>query len=227
MSSRSMGLFQRPVNLTEFYTSIWKALFRSDDDSDSEEDSTLLTNSEDISKEKQGEIEPVHTSNTQPAEAAVPPASAYEPWSQDVEANLAKFAEILALETEAEGWTTKVSKPTATIAVKFVRDIQAPSPHGELPIVRASFDFDLDATPDDFYAVMYNVPLRKKWDTESILEYEEFEKPYPDSILYYMVNKVPWPFANREFVERRFIRRSLTGDIEIVFHHTEHEVQFT
>ena len=220
-----MGLFQRPVNMTEFYTSLWRALFRSDDESDSEEDSSLLAKPAEITKD---EVEEVST-NTDDAAKDVeveikPVGPAYEPWSSDVESFLPRFTEILELEKQTEGWTTKVTKPTATIAVKLVTIRQAPSPKGDLPIVRAEFDFDLDVTPQDLYTVLYDQNIRKKWDTDSILEYEEFEKPFPDSILYYMVNKVPWPFSNREFVERRLIRRTESGDLELVFFATEHEV---
>jgi len=224
MSAR-MGLFQRPLPLREFYVSVWMALLKIDDESEDEEDvQPLATFKSEHEKET-----PVADSDKEAASTSLVtedlPQVQYQPWSEDVQRFLPRFEEILHLELETEGWTTKVNKPTATIAVKLVHTIQAPSPRGELPIVRAAFDFELDMTPDDLYAVLYDVELRKQWDSDSILEYEEFERPYPDSVLYYMVNKVPWPFANRDFVERRLIRRTLQGDIEIAFFNTEHEVR--
>ena len=227
MSAR-MGLFQRPLPLREFYVSLWMALLKIDDDSEDEEDRQPLANVQ--SEVEKGvsaadsEREAVESESTEIAKEDLPQVQ-YQPWSEDVERFLPRFAEILQLEHEEEGWVTKVSKPTATIAVKLVTTMQAPSPRGELPIVRAAFDFELDLTPDDLYAVLYDVELRKQWDSDSVLEYEEFEHPYSDSVLYYMVNKAPWPFSSRDFVERRLIRRTSEGDIEIVFFNIEHEVR--
>ena len=227
MSAR-MGLFQRPLPLREFYVSLWMALLKIDDESDDEEDSQPLAKGPEGEREEPAESvflqEAASTDSTETGKDALPQIQ-YQPWSEDVERFLPRFTQVLAMEHETEGWTVKVNKPTAKIAVKLVTAMQAPSPRGELPIVRAYLDFELPCSPDDLYSILYDVELRKQWDSDSILEYVEFERPFPDSILYYMVNKVPWPFANRDFVERRLIRRTLEGDIEIVFFNTEHEVK--
>lgn len=92
-------------------------------------------------------------------------------------------------------------------------------------MVRAWFDMEIDAGPEDLLKVLYDVELRKKWDQASVIEYEEFEKPAADVTLYYMSNKAPWPFADRDFVERRLVRYKKNGDIEVFYRTFPHTVR--
>jgi hypothetical protein len=130
--------------------------------------------------------------------------------SQLVREHYDKFEYLLALEAETAGWSVKVNKPYAQISLK-----QGSSLNADLPVVRATFDLEMDIKPQDLYFVLFDVSTRKSWDSSSVLEYDEFERPAHDCVLYYMLNKAPWPFSNRDFVERRLIRQRTNGDLEV------------
>lgn len=152
-----------------------------------------------------------------PAVKVEAPPSEFEVCSPLVEDQFDKFSYLLALERESENWTPKVNKPYAQIALK-----QGSMFNPNLPIVRAIFDMEMDIRPLDFYAVLYDVAKRLSWDSASVLEYVELERPSHDCILYYMQNKAPWPFSNRDFVERRLLRTRINGDIEIYYSAATH-----
>ena len=91
-------------------------------------------------------------------------------------------------------------------------------------MVRAWFDMELPVKPSDLLRILHDVELRKKWDQASVLDYVEFERPEADVALYYMMNKAPWPFADRDFVERRMMRSKRNGDIEVFYRTFPHPV---
>ena len=49
---------------------------------------------------------------------------------------------------------------------------------------------------------LYNIEERKKWD-ENIVEYKILKEISPGILHYYMINRIPYPFKNRDFVEKR------------------------
>lgn len=133
-------------------------------------------------------------------------------YSSHVADNFDKFQYLLRLEEETAGWTLKINKAYAQIALK-----QGSIFNSDLPVVRAVFDMEMDLQPLDLYYVLYDVNTRLSWDSGSVTEYDEFEKPSHDCVLYYMQNKAPWPFSNRDFVERRLMRTRHNGDLEIYY----------
>jgi hypothetical protein len=143
-------------------------------------------------------------------------ASEFEGSSQEVLEQYDKFEYLLAMESE-EGWTLKVDKPNAQIAIK-----RGSRFNSELPVVRAVFDMEMDFKPKDLYFMLYDVPTRMSWDSSSVLEYEEFQRLSHDCVLYYMQNKAPWPFSNRDFVEQRLVRTRINGDIEVFYSAVTH-----
>ena len=162
---------------------------------------------------------------TQQIESGVGSEGEYFPWSGEVEKNKENFEYLLELEKEEEGWSRRVDKPGATIAIKLVWITQGSQYNSELPIVRAWFDMELPAKPSDLFHILYDVDVRKKWDQASVLEYVEFSQPETDVTMYYMMNKAPWPFADRDFVERRMVRRKRNGDIEVFYRTFPHHVR--
>mmetsp|Transcript_16388 Transcript_16388/g.29629 ORF Transcript_16388/g.29629 Transcript_16388/m.29629 type:complete len:402 (-) Transcript_16388:287-1492(-) len=149
--------------------------------------------------------------------AIVKPESEYLETSQHVIDNFDKFEYLLSLEREVSGWSLKINKPYAQVGLK-----QGSLFNQELPVVRAVFDMEMDLKPQDLYYVLYDVNTRLGWDSGSVVEYAEFEKLSHDCILYYMQNKAPWPFSNRDFVERRLLRTRRNGDLEIYYSAISH-----
>jgi hypothetical protein len=88
-------------------------------------------------------------------------------------------------------------------------------------MMKAMFDTRLCAEPEALYELLYAPDVRRQWDT-SIGAYTEIEKEAEDTVQYYMHNKAPWPFSDRDFVETRFIRRRENGDMEICFKASQH-----
>lgn len=72
----------------------------------------------------------------------------------------------------------------------------------------------VNANPEDLQFLMYDLEARKSWDKASVLTFVEISKISSDASCFYMLNKAPWPFANRDFVEQRLVRRRDNGDIE-------------
>jgi hypothetical protein len=128
-----------------------------------------------------------------------------------------KFEYLLRLEKETLGWTLKINKPNAKISLK-----QGSMYNADLPVVRAEFDMELDLKPQDLYFILFDVSTRMSWDSSSVLEYVEFDRLNHDCVLYYMQNKAPWPFSNRDFVERRFTRQRKNGDLEVFYSAISH-----
>jgi hypothetical protein len=120
------------------------------------------------------------------------------------------FDMILNLEAESD-WETKLENPTAYVMIK-----SGSSDRPEVPIMKAFFDMEMEVDPQVLVDVIYKPELRRKWDT-NIQVYEEIQQVEEDVVQYYMHNKAPWPFADRDFVETRFIRRRINGDVEIFF----------
>ena len=111
----------------------------------------------------------------------------------------------------------KIDKPFACIMIRTGTP-NAP----DIPIMKALFDMEIDAEPEDMYDVIYNPIIRKGWDN-SIGAYNEIIRPSDDVIHYYMLNKAPWPFKDRDFTEIRYIRRRVNGDMEIYFSALGHQ----
>ena len=89
------------------------------------------------------------------------------------------------------------------------------------PMVKALFNLRVNATPNELYQILYNIDIRKAWDKASVLEFQELDKPAGDVVKYYMLNKAPWPFTNRDFIETRYTRIKESGDIEIFYKEAE------
>ena len=81
---------------------------------------------------------------------------------------------------------------------------------------------ELDSTGEGLYRLLYDVQVRTKWDSQVVAAFEVIENLAPDVVHYYMRNKAPWPFSDREFVEKRYTRRRDNGDIEIVYSDAPH-----
>jgi hypothetical protein len=90
------------------------------------------------------------------------------------------------------------------------------------PFVKALFNMQVDAMPEDLFLLLYSTEIRKEWD-KSVAEFYEIEKIGLDVVKYYMLNKAPWPFTDRDFVEMRYCRRKENGDIEIYYKESESE----
>jgi START domain len=132
------------------------------------------------------------------------------PCSELVLAQSYKFEMLLELEASTE-WKVNVDKPFACIMTRT-----GTSENPNVPLMKAFLDLEIDAEPEDVYDVMYNPDTRKKWDT-GIVAYNEISRLADDVIQYYMLNKAPWPFKSRDFVETRYIRRRINDDMEIYF----------
>lgn len=79
------------------------------------------------------------------------------------------------------------------------------------------------ASPSDLYTLLYDLDIRKIWDN-SVIEFQELERLAEDVQQYYMLNKAPWPFTNRDFIETRYSRTKQNGDLEIIYHQSEHNL---
>jgi len=129
--------------------------------------------------------------------------------STEVSSNFHIFEKILDLESDPD-WDLKLEKPFAYI---FVRT--GTKTHPNIPLMKAFFDLELNIDPEQVYDILYNPEVRKKWDL-SIGEYAELHRE-EGLVQYYMLNKAPWPFADRDFVETRYIRKRVNGDLEVCF----------
>lgn len=145
----------------------------------------------------------------------IPSSSPILPVPQQVSDNFSIFDSILDLESDPD-WDLKLEKPFAYIMVR-----SGTKTHPQVPLMKAFFDLELNVEPDLVYNILYNPEIRKKWDS-SLGEYTEFNKQ-EGVIQYYMLNKAPWPFADRDFVETRYIRKRENGDLEVCFSATTHE----
>lgn len=134
------------------------------------------------------------------------------PISPEAERNIEYFNYLERLETDFTAWRQKTNKPFVRIFLRFGTDYNA-----ELPAVMAFCNFELDANPEDFVHALYDVEARKKWDKPSVMEFIELSKPSNDVTNYYMLNKAPWPFSDRYFIEERNMRYRSNGDIEVLY----------
>lgn len=132
-----------------------------------------------------------------------------------VTAQFQNFTKILELEASSD-WEIKIDKPFACIMLK-----PGTQSHPDIPLMKAFFDMEINANPEDLYEIMYWPETRKRWDN-SIGSFFEISRSSEDVIQYYMHNKAPWPFKDRDFVETRYIRKRVNGDIEIFFTSLEH-----
>ena len=121
-----------------------------------------------------------------------------------------EFKRLLEMESE-ENWELKMEKDFLKVFIKMDEDV---------PIVKALFNMQVEADPQVLYDLLYNVSARTAWDS-SVIEYQELSQLDKDTVVYYMLNKAPWPFNNRDFVEVRYTRRTANGDIEIFYKETE------
>ena len=64
---------------------------------------------------------------------------------------------------------------------------------------------------------MNDPEIRQKWDKESLVKFVDFRGYGSDVVYYYKQNKAPWPFKNRDFVERRLINFLPNGDVHTCF----------
>jgi hypothetical protein len=133
-----------------------------------------------------------------------------------VQSESSNFDLLLDLESESD-WEVKLEHTNAYVMLKSGNEL-----HKEVPLMKAFFDLEMEVEPETVYNVIYEPESRRKWD-KTIETYTEIDKARPDVIQYYMHNKAPWPFADRDFVETRFIRRRTNGDIEIYFTASENE----
>jgi len=134
------------------------------------------------------------------------------PMSPEAEKNIEYFDYIERIETDFGVWRQKTNKPFVRIFLRFGTDY-----NHELPSVMAFCNFELDASPEDFVHALYDVEARKKWDKPSVMEFFELSKPANDVTNYYMLNKAPWPFSDRYFIEERNMRYRSNGDIEVIY----------
>lgn len=134
------------------------------------------------------------------------------PMSVEAEKNLAYFNYLERLETDFSDWKQKTNKPFVKIFLRFGTEY-----HPDLPAVIAFCNLELDANPEDFVHALYEIEARKKWDKPSVLEFLELGKPATDVTNYYMLNKAPWPFSDRYFIEERTMRYRSNGDIEVLY----------
>lgn len=121
-----------------------------------------------------------------------------------------EFEKMLRMEAE-DNWELKMDKEFMKVFIKCDE---------EIPIVKALFDMKVDAEPQVLYNLLYDVSVRGTWDS-SVLDYQELSCLDKDTVVYYMLNKAPWPFNNRDFVEIRYTRRTVNGDIEVYYKETE------
>lgn len=156
---------------------------------------------------------------TIPEEAPPPPEEPPPPrYSKELTAHEDRFEYLLRIEADtSDKWELRIDKPDSKIWLSTGSELNE-----TVPMVRAILNFTTFATPNDLYNILYDVEFRKQWDKASVVDYEEFDRPSADVVLYYMHNKAPWPFQDRDFVEKRCIKRLPNNDIEIVsFHITD------
>lgn len=146
----------------------------------------------------------------------LPSTSPILPTSNQVSSNYSIFDAILELESDPD-WDLKLEKPFAYV---FVRT--GTKTHPDIPLMKAFFDLELNIDPEQVYEIIYNPEIRKKWDL-SLGEYTE-RRIEEGLIQYYMLNKAPWPFADRDFVETRYIRKRENGDLEVCFSASINEI---
>jgi hypothetical protein len=144
--------------------------------------------------------------------------SALLPSSVEVQSIEGDIGYILKIEQDVNSWTLKTEKPFIRIYLRNSTDFNA-----ELPVVMTMVNLEIDADPERLLEIMYDPDKRKKWDKQSVIEFVELERPNEDVLIYYMANKAPWPFSDRDFIEKRYIRRRSNGDIEIFSRHTNYE----
>ena len=140
----------------------------------------------------------------------LPSMERFAPCSELVAAQAENFEMLFCLESSTD-WEVKVDKPFACIMTRA-----GTSSHPDIALMKAFFDMELNVEPEDMYDIIYNPEVRKKWDT-SIADYHIINQISDDVIHYYMLNKAPWPFKDRDFTEVRYIRRRVNGDMEIYF----------
>ena len=138
------------------------------------------------------------------------------PSSDLVSSNYSNFETILDLEADPD-WELKQEKHFAYIMIR-----SGSTDHPNTSMMKAFFDLELDVEPELLYDILYDPTARKKWDS-SIGDYKIINQIRDDAVQYYMLNKAPWPFADRDFVETRYIRRRNNGDMEIFYQASESE----
>jgi hypothetical protein len=169
-----------------------------------------LENATDSSTAPPHSNEPRHSFSSANNSFYFPSSDPFRPMSALVQAQSAWFDVLLEIETSSE-WDATLKKNFGVVMVRNGSRVNS-----EVPLMMAMLDLEICAEPEDLYAVIYDYEIRKKWDS-SIGEYREVKREGDDVITYYMHNKAPWPFADRDFVETRFIRKRENGDMEIFF----------
>ncbi|OMJ72103.1 hypothetical protein SteCoe_29530 [Stentor coeruleus] len=155
-------------------------------------------------------VESIHSVQSNISLLYFPSNDGFLPCSDIVASKFSSFDKILDLEASSD-WEIKIEKPFSCIMLKI-----GTLSHPEIPLLKGFFDMELNADPEDLYKVLYSPDIRKKWDV-NIEQFFEITNKSQDVVEYYMHNKAPWPFADRDFVESRFIRKRINGDIEILF----------
>lgn len=134
------------------------------------------------------------------------------PMSAEGNKNLDLFNYLEKLETDFSEWKLKTNKSFVRIFLRFGTEC-----HPDLPAAMAFCNLELDVNPEDFAYALFDIEARKKWDKSSVMEYLELGKPATDVTNYYMLNKAPWPFSDRYFIEERIMRYRSNGDIEVLY----------
>lgn len=135
--------------------------------------------------------------------------------SNEVISKSSCFDMILDLESSTD-WKLRVSKPNAQIYLK-----KGTPSHPKVAVVKALLDIEINVMPENLNFLLYDVDSRKKWDKSSVVEFIEITKT-EDVVHYYMLNKAPWPFSDRDFVEKRYMRKYENGDCEVYFEDCAH-----
>jgi len=78
---------------------------------------------------------------------------------------------------------------------------------------RARFTFKTAALPEDLMFMLYDPTYRLSWDKSNLVAFEDIARPEEGVAHYYIRNKAPWPFQDRDFVEKRIQRKLETGEV--------------
>jgi hypothetical protein len=130
-----------------------------------------------------------------------------------VTANKDKFYYLYNLEKVSRRWESIVNNDT----VKVWLNKGGTDRNADAPVVKVDAFIDTKRAPADIQHMVNDVETRKKWADENLMEFRELERLADDVVIYYKQNKAPWPFKNRDFVERRFVNQLSNGDVHTCF----------
>jgi hypothetical protein len=116
------------------------------------------------------------------------------------------FEYVLSLKESGE-WEEKLDKPAIKVAI-----LPGSRYNNSVPVMRAECEIETDVSPSELYLIVNTPELRMRWDSDNILEFRDL-KNAQDVIESYTACKLPWPMKNRDFVDRRYLRRLTNGDV--------------